>query len=106
MQHEGLRDSEWPKIYFGSKYKLYKKCTTGSSARAGSEARPGRERAAGRWRAAGSVNRTEHRSSGSLRPSASVHYGRTDTFFRLTPLSASEYVLVMPGSQCEQLYTA
>ena len=34
----------------------------------------------GRRSAAGSVNRTEHRSSGSLQPSASVHYGRTDKF--------------------------
>ena len=44
MQREGLKDSDWPNIYFGSKLKLYKKCTTGSSARAGSEARPGSER--------------------------------------------------------------
>ena len=44
MQREGLRDSEWHNIYFGSKRRLYNKCATGSSARAGSEARPGRER--------------------------------------------------------------
>ena len=46
MQREGLRGSEWPNIYFGSKHKLYKKCATGSSgsARVGSEAWPGSER--------------------------------------------------------------
>ena len=80
MQREGLQDSDWPSIYFGSKHKLYKKCTTGSLVSAGSEARPGRETAAGRRSAAGSVNWTEHRSSGSRRPSASVYCGRTDTF--------------------------
>ena len=42
----------------------------GSLARAGSEARPGRATAAGCRLA---VNRTEHRSFASLRPSASVH---------------------------------
>ena len=45
---------------------VQEKCTMGFWARAGSEAAGGRS-------AAGSVNRTEHRSSGSLRPS-SVHY--------------------------------
>ena len=39
MHREGLRDSECPNIDFGSKHKMYKKCTTVSSARAGSVAR-------------------------------------------------------------------
>ena len=34
-----------------------------------------------RWWAAGSVNRTEHSSSSSLLPVASVHYGRKGKFF-------------------------
>ena len=48
----------------------------------GSLAGPARRRGQGvsdRRSATGSVNRTEHRSSGSPLPSASVHYGRTDT---------------------------
>ena len=40
----------------------------------------GEETAAGRLSAAGSVNRTEHRSSGSLQRSAFVHCRRTGTF--------------------------
>ena len=49
----------------------------------------GRRPSAAVTAAAGSVKRTEHRSSGSLRPWASVHYGRTDTF--LAPVTGPEY---------------
>ena len=71
MQREGLRDSEWPNIYFGSKHKLYKKCTTGSSARAGSEARPGSERrrpVAGRWPVPSTGQNTVLPAHSGLRP--------------------------------------
>ena len=80
MQREGLKDSEWPNIYFGSKHKLHK------SVQRVPRPVPARRRGrgvsdGGRPRlTAVSVNRTEHGSSGSLWPSASVHYGRTDTF--------------------------
>ena len=88
-QREGLRKGDCSELYFVTKHNHIGKCTMGSLAGAGSEARAGsgRPRPAigrrGRPRPVGSLNRTEHRSSGSIRPSASVHYGRTDTFRQL-----------------------
>ena len=97
------------KLYFETKPNSAEKCTIGSFARAGSEARPGSERlrpAAGR-RPMATLNvfhrlhrgfgkcyvkrsgnpsqlstgqNLKRRSSGSPRPSASVHYRRTDAF--------------------------
>ena len=78
MQRKGLGACDGSELYFETQHNCTVKCTMGSMARAGSEARPAT--AAGRWSAAGSVNRSKHCSSGSLLPSASVHYGRTDTF--------------------------
>ena len=64
VQREGL--GRVTGIIFRDKSQLHRKCTMGSLVWAGSEARPGNER---RRPSAtiGAVNRTEHRSSGSLR---------------------------------------
>ena len=82
---KGLGKGGCSELYSETKHNCTGKRTMGSLAGAGSEAAGQCATAVGRRSAAVSVNRTEHRSSGSLRPPDSVHYGRMDKFFRSEP---------------------
>ena len=65
-------------VYKGFLVHILYRCVQGTAA--AEEAAACHRYGHGRRSAAGSVNRTEYGSSGSLRPSAPVHYGRKDTF--------------------------